>query len=70
MYPLSQKPLLLEYAGPALLTLGIFLLDLSVPAEYAVWLLYAIPLALSAANSRTGASLYGALLVFSLQRFR
>ena len=63
MHPLSQKSLLLEYVGPALLTLGIFLLDLSVSAEYTVWLLYAIPLALTAANSRPGASLYGAGLV-------
>ena len=31
MYPLPLKTLLLEYGGPALLTLGIFLLDLSLP---------------------------------------
>ncbi|CAE6762255.1 PAS domain-containing protein [Nitrospira defluvii] len=63
MYPLPLKTLLLEYGGPALLTLGIFLLDLSLPAEYAVWLLYAIPLALTAASSRTGSIRYGVGLV-------
>ncbi|MCW5800034.1 MAG: PAS domain S-box protein [Nitrospira sp.] len=63
MHPLSQKSLLREYGGPALLTLGIFLLDLSVPAEYAVWLLYAIPLALTSSSSRAGAPVYGVGLV-------
>ena len=63
MYPLSQKSLLLEYGGPALLTIGILLLDLSVPTDYAVWLLYAIPLALTAASSRASAPRYGVGLV-------
>jgi len=55
---LSQKPRLLEYGGPALLTLGILLLDLSLPEEYAVWLLYAIPLALTVTHTRARAFLY------------
>ena len=63
MHPLSQKSLLLEYGGPALLTLGIFLLDLSLPPEYAVWLVYAIPLALTATSSRAGAPRFGVGLV-------
>ena len=63
MHPLSQKSLLLEYGGPALLTIGILLLDLSVPTDYAVWLLYAIPLALTAASSRASAPRYGVGLV-------
>ncbi|MCS6295878.1 MAG: PAS domain S-box protein [Nitrospira sp.] len=63
MQPLSQKPRLLEYGGPALLTLGIVFLDLSVPPEYAVWLLYAIPLALMVTRSRGRAALYGTGLV-------
>ncbi len=63
MYPLSQKSLLLEYGGPALLTIGILLLDLSVPTDYAVWLLYAIPLALTAASPRASAPRYGVGLV-------
>ncbi len=63
MHPLSQKSLLLEYGGPALLTLGIFLLDLSLPPEYAVWLLYAIPLALTATSSRAGVPRFGVGLV-------
>lgn len=58
MQPLSQKLLLVEYGGPALSTIGIFILDLSVPTEVAVWLLYAIPVALTAARSRTGARFY------------
>ncbi len=58
MQPLSLKPLLFEYGGPLLLTIGIFILDLSVPAEVAAWLLYAIPVALTTARSRTGAHLY------------
>ncbi|MBX3370877.1 MAG: PAS domain S-box protein [Nitrospira sp.] len=65
MHPLSQKPRLLEYGGPALLTLAILFLDLSVPAEYALWLLYAIPLALVASRSRR-ATFYGMALVASL----
>ncbi|MGC3973369.1 MAG: PAS domain S-box protein [Nitrospira sp.] len=63
MHPPSQNFLMLESVVPALLSLGILLLDLSVPAEYAVWLLYAIPLALTAARSRTGAPFYGVGLV-------
>jgi len=63
VHPLSQKSLLLEYGGPALLTLGIFLLDLSLPPEYAVWLVYAIPLALTATSSRAGAPRFGVGLV-------
>ena len=63
MHPLSQKSLLREYGGPALLTTGILLLDLSVPTDYAVWLLYAIPLALTAASSRASAPRYGVGLV-------
>ena len=63
MHPLSQKSLLREYGGPALLTTGILLLDLSVPTDYAVWLLYAIPLALTAASSRGRAPGYGVGLV-------
>ncbi|HNV26268.1 MAG TPA: PAS domain S-box protein [Nitrospira sp.] len=63
MHPLSQKSLLREYGGPALLTIGILLLDLSVPTDYAVWLLYAIPLALTAASSRASAPRYGVGLV-------
>ena len=59
MHPLSQKSLLREYGGPALLTTGILLLDLSVPTDYAVWLLYAIPLALTAASPRASAPRYG-----------
>ncbi|MBA5876148.1 MAG: PAS domain S-box protein [Nitrospira sp. CR1.2] len=50
--PLSQNPFVREYGGPALLAVGIFVLDLSVPAEVAAWLLYAIPVALTAGNSR------------------
>ena len=63
MHPLLQTSLLLEYGGPALLTAGIFLLDLSVPGDYAAWLLYAIPLALMAMSSRPRAGLYGVGLV-------
>ncbi len=63
MHPLSQKSLLREYGGPALLTIGILLLDLSVPTDYAVWLLYAIPLALTAASPRASAPRYGVGLV-------
>lgn len=48
MPPLSQSSLLLQSGGLALLTLGILLLDLSMPADYAVWLLYAVPLAWAA----------------------
>ncbi len=58
MQPLSPKPLLFEYGGPLLLTIGIFILDLSRPAEVAAWLLYAIPVALTTARSRTGAHFY------------
>ncbi len=50
MPPLSQPSLLLQSGGLALLTLVLLLLDLSVPADYAVWLLYAVPLALAAAR--------------------
>lgn len=50
--PLSHNPFVREYGGPALLAVGIFVLDLSVPAEVAAWLLYAIPVALTAGNSR------------------
>lgn len=63
MHPLSQKSLLREYGGPALLTFGILLLDLSVPTDYAVWLLYAIPLGLTAARSLASAPRYGVGLV-------
>ena len=63
MQSLSPKPLVLEYGGPLLLTIGIFILDLSVPTEVAAWLLYAIPLSLTVATSRARASLYGMGLI-------
>ena len=63
MQSLSPKPLLLEYGGSLLLTIGIFILDLSVSTEVAAWLLYAIPLSLTVATSRARAPLYGMGLV-------
>ncbi|MDR4471282.1 MAG: PAS domain S-box protein [Nitrospira sp.] len=48
----SQQSFAREYGGPVLLALGIFVLDLAVPAEVAAWLLYAIPVALTAGSSR------------------
>jgi len=56
--PFSQKSLVSEYSGPVLLAAGIFFLDLSVPAEVAAWLLYAIPVALTIGSSRARAPLY------------
>ncbi len=58
MQSLSQNPLLPEYGTPLLLTIGIFILDLSVPAEVTVWVLYAIPVALTVGTSRARAPLY------------
>ena len=58
MQPFSQKSLVSEYSGPVLLAAGIFFLDLSVPAEVAAWLLYAIPVALTIGSSRARAPLY------------
>lgn len=52
MQPFSQNPFVREYGGPVLLAVGIFVLDLAVPAEVAAWLLYAIPVALAAGSSR------------------
>ena len=58
MQPFSHKSLVREYSGPVLLAAGIFFLDLSVPAEVAAWLLYAIPVALTVGSSRIHAPLY------------
>jgi PAS domain S-box-containing protein len=43
----DHKPFLLESRLTALLTIGIFILDLLTPAGIAEWLLYTIPLALA-----------------------
>ncbi|MBS0171064.1 MAG: PAS domain S-box protein [Nitrospira sp.] len=54
----SQKTFVREFCGPVLLAAGILVLDLSVSAEIDVWLLYAIPIALTAGSSRVRAPLY------------
>ncbi len=51
MQPLHQKSPLFEYGLPLLLTVGIFVLDLSAPAGIDLWLLYAIPFTLIAVSS-------------------
>jgi PAS domain S-box-containing protein len=56
--PLYQKSLLFEYGLPAVLTVGIFLLDVWVPTGVDLWLLYAIPLSLIVARSRPRLLLY------------
>ncbi|MDR4478273.1 MAG: PAS domain S-box protein [Nitrospira sp.] len=58
MQPLHLKPLLLKYGVPALLTIGIFVLDMLAPAEVVVWLLYGIPLTFIAVSSGARATLY------------
>ena len=52
MQPVSQESVARAYTGPMLLAVGIFVLDLSVPAEVAAWLLYAIPVALTVGSAR------------------
>jgi PAS domain S-box-containing protein len=49
--PLHQKSPLFEYGVPLLLTVGIFVLDLSAPAGIDLWLLYAVPFTLIAVSS-------------------
>ena len=51
MQPLHQKSPLFEYGVPLLLTVGIFVLDLSAPAGIDLWLLYAVPFTLIAVSS-------------------
>ncbi|MBI4001445.1 MAG: PAS domain S-box protein, partial [Nitrospira defluvii] len=55
---LYQKPVFVEYGVTALLTIGIFLLDLLMPAGIAVWLLYAIPFTLVWSPTRARAPLF------------
>jgi len=49
--PLHQKSPLFESGLPLLLTVGIFVLDLSAPAGIDLWLLYAVPFTLIAVSS-------------------
>ena len=51
MQPLHQKSPLFESGLPLLLTVGIFVLDLSAPAGIDLWLLYAVPFTLIAVSS-------------------
>ncbi len=51
MQPLHQKSPLFECGLPLLLTVGIFVLDLSAPAGIDLWLLYAVPFTLIAVSS-------------------
>lgn len=58
MQPSYQKSFLREYGVTALLTIGVFVLDLLTPAGIAEWLLYAIPLALTLSSSWVRASFH------------
>lgn len=63
MQPLNHKSFLAEYGLTALLTVGIFLLDLQTPSGVVEWVLYAIPLTLTVTSSLSRAPLYFACLV-------
>ncbi len=63
MQPSNLKSFLAEYGLTALLTVGIFILDLQTPPGLVEWVLYAIPLTLTVTSSRPRAPLYFACLV-------
>lgn len=59
----NYKSFLGEYGFTAVLTVGIFILDLYTPAGVVEWVMYAIPLTLTLTSSRPRAPLYFASLV-------
>lgn len=59
----NYKSFLAEYGFTAVLTVGIFILDVYTPAGVVEWVMYAIPLTLTLTSSRPRAPLYFASLV-------
>lgn len=59
----NYKSFLAEYGFTAVLTVGIFILDVYTPAGVVEWVMYAIPLMLTLTSSRPRAPLYFASLV-------